>query len=515
MASKDSPDVDVVVVGAGFAGLTAARELRRRGLTVRVFEAMDRVGGRTASVRVAGAHIDLGGTFVGPDQERVLALADEVGVRRCPTFESGDNLLLWRKDRRRYRGLLPPIGTAALLDLARVRAAFERLARKVPLGRPWDAPDAAALDARTLGGWLRARHASQGTYDLMAVVCKTTWGAEPEELSLLHTLHYVHQAGGLDPLLGTRGGAIEQHFVEGAHEIAVRVAAGLGEDAVRLGAPVLRVDWTEDSAAVHTDDGVTTARAVLVTVPPALRRRIRFVPELPAPHRRLSQRWAPGVLSKAYAVYDRPFWREAGLSGMSVSDEGPVFITFDASPPDASRGVLLGFIGGRYAQEWDAVDADERRVRALSAFADLFGRRALDALGYADQRWGEEDWLGGGPTAAPGPGSVEHLHAVLTEPVGPIHWAGTETAKRWAGHLDGAVSSGERAAREIAVRLVGPPDARAASAGASSGGSPSAGASSGGASSAGGSSPAGSPSAEGASVPSSRTAATPTGKEAA
>ncbi|TQS45061.1 flavin monoamine oxidase family protein [Cryptosporangium phraense] len=444
-------DVDVVVVGAGLSGLTAARNLQQRGLSVRVFEATGRVGGRVKSAQVAGAVVDLGGTFVGPGQERIIALADEVGVGRYPTHEAGDNLILWRKDLKRYRGLIPPIGAPNLLDLARVRASLERLSRKIPVGRPWDAPHAADLDAQTLGSWLAAKHASRGTHDLMAVVCKTSWGCEPSEISLLYVLHYVAQAGGLDPLLETRGGAVEQHFVEGSHEVAVRVADALGAGTVRLGSPVLRIDWAENEVTVHTDDGPTTARRVIVAVPPALRRRIRFVPDLPAAHRRLSQRWSPGILSKIYAVYDAPFWRASGLSGMSISDEGPIFITFDASPRDASRGVILGFIGGDYAREWDPVDDAERRIRALSSLADLFGKRALDPLGYVDQRWGEEDWLGGGPTAAPGPGTSASMHVQLTEPVGPIHWAGTETATRWAGHMDGAVAAGERAAREVAI----------------------------------------------------------------
>ena len=91
--------------------------------------------------------------------------------------------------------------------------------------------------------------------------------------------------------------------------------------------------------------------------------------------------------------------------------------------------------------------------RSATTLADLFGERALQPSGYIDQRWGEEDWLGGGPTAAPGPGAVAALQAQLTEPVGPIHWAGTETATNWAGHMDGAVSAGERAAREAAITL--------------------------------------------------------------
>lgn len=449
MAEGADVDVDVVVVGAGLSGLAAARTLQRLGRTVRVLEATDRVGGRVLSATVAGAHVDLGGTFVGPDHERIAALADAVGVRRRPTHAVGDNLLRWRGDVRRYRGTIPPVGAFALLDLARVRSAFTRASRRVPLGRPWDAPDAARLDGRTLAGWLAAHGAGRATRDLMAVVTRTSWGCEPAEVSALHVLHYVAQAGGLDAMLDTVGGAQEQHFVEGSQEVAVRVAAALGPGAVELGAPVLRVDHGDDGVTARTDAGVTRARRAVVAVPPAMRRRIRFVPALPAPHVRVAQRWSPGVLSKTYAVYDAPFWRDAGLSGMTVSDEGPVFITFDAGPADASRGVLLGFVGGDLARRWDPLDPAERRARALGALADLLGERARHPLGYVDQRWAEEDWLGGGPTAAPGPGAVLRAGPGLAEPVGPVHWAGTETAQRLAGFMDGAVAAGERAAHEV------------------------------------------------------------------
>ncbi|MCL8014941.1 flavin monoamine oxidase family protein [Streptomyces sp. AS02] len=445
----DAPSqVDAVVIGAGLSGLAAARALRQRGASVVVLEAADQVGGRVRSAEVAGAHIDLGGTFVGPGQDRVIALADELGVDRFPTYESGDNVIRWRGLTKRYRGTIPPVGTANLLDVARIRASLEKLSRRVPEGRPWDAPGAAALDARTLGSWLRERRATEATYALMAMVCRTSWGCEPSELSLLHVLHYVRLSGGLDSMLDTKGGAQEEHFLQGSQEIALRIAAELG-DRVRTGAAVTAVDWSDGGVVVRTGQGATAARHVVVAVPPAMRRRIAFTPELPHGYSMLSQRWPPGVLSKAYAVYAEPFWRRAGLTGQALSDTGPAFITFDAGPPDASLGVLLGFVGGMYAQQWDDLPEAERRARVLSSFADLFGPEALEPIGYMDQRWATETWLGGGPTAAPGPGGVAPYAPYLTRGVGPIHWAGTETADRWTGFMDGAVRAGERAAREI------------------------------------------------------------------
>lgn len=460
-ANADAPPgYDAIVVGAGLSGLAAARALRQRGASVLVLEAAPRVGGRACSANVAGAHVDLGGTFVGPGQDRIIALADELGVNRYPTYATGENAIRWRGRTIRFRGTIPPVGVANLLDVARLQAALERLARRIPAGRPWDAPQAAALDARTLGSWLREKHATAATHALMAIVCKTSWGCEPSEISLLHVLHYIRLCGGMDAMLDTEGGAQEQHFVQGSQEIAVRMAAELG-DRVHAGEPVTAVEWSGhgtgsgEGIRVHTTRGTYRAAQLVVAIPPALRDRIAFTPQLPHGYRMLAQRWTPGVLSKAYAVYERPFWRRAGLSGQGLSDTGPAFITFDASPPDASRGVLLGFVGGDYARQWDDLPPAERKARVLSSFADLFGAEALEPIGYTDQRWATEEWIGGGPTATPGPGVVAPYAPFLTRGVGPIHWAGTETADRWSGYLDGAVRAGERAAREV-LRALAP-----------------------------------------------------------
>ncbi|MCW2163285.1 monoamine oxidase [Microbacterium hydrothermale] len=445
--SPPAAGVDVVVVGAGLSGLTAAHRLRQYGLSVRVFEASSRVGGRVSSTRVDGVHVDLGGTFVGPGQDRVIALADEVGVGRYRTYGAGENVIRWRGQRRRYRGTVPPVG-ASLLDVGRIQLTLDRLARTVPCGAPATAPQAAQLDAESLGSWLRRSRASSAARDLIAIAARTTWGCEPDEISLLHALHYIHQAGGLSSMLDTEGGAQEEHFVEGSHEIALRLAAALG-DALTLDAPVERIASTGDGVRVTAADEVVTAGAVVVAVPPALRSRIVFAPALPPAHAQMAQRWPAGILSKAYAVYETPFWREQALSGQGLSDTGPVFITFDAGPEGADGpGVLLGFVGGVYARECDELPPAERRARVLSSFADLFGPRALDATGYVDQRWGAEPWVGGGPTAAPGPGSVVPYAATVAAPVGRVVWAGTETADRWTGFMDGAVRAGERAALE-------------------------------------------------------------------
>ena len=220
-----------------------------------------------------------------------------------------------------------------------------------------------------------------------------------------------------------------------------------------LNAVVRSIERHADGAiTVGSDRGDVTAKAVIVAIPPAHRAGIEFIPELPAEYGKLAQHWPQGILSKAYAAYETPFWRANGCSGEAVSDEGPVFITFDVSPDEKGPGILLGFTDAR---TFDPLPPDERRERALAGFAALFGDEALQPIDYVDHCWGTEDFAPGGPTAAVPPGSWTTYGPWLRKPVERIFWAGTETADEWTGFLDGAVRSGRRAAAEVHRELSG------------------------------------------------------------
>ena len=440
---------DVVVIGAGLAGLTAARELVRAGFDTVVLEGRDRVGGRTNTALLAGVPVDLGASFVGPTQDAVLALAAELGCPTTPTYCEGANLIRWRGKVRSYRGTIPKLGILGLADIGRIRWQFERIAAGVDITAPWAATQAAKLDGTSLGGWLRSVKATSGSRNLMAIMSRVTWGAEPDEVSMLHAVRYVKASGGLDRMLDVVEGAQQDHFPTGSHQIATTMAAELGER-VRLNAPVTRIEWSEDAVAFTSGAGAVEARRAIVAIPPAHRLDIDIAPAPRIEYQQLSQRWPQGALTKAYAAYPTPFWRAMGLSGQALCDEGPVFITFDVGTGAEGPGVLLGFVDPR---QFDRLPPEQRRRQAVESFAAIFGEEALEPIDYLDQRWGAEDFAPGGPTAAVPPGSWTEFGPLLRRPVGPLHWAGTETADEWTGFMDGAVRSGQRAATEVAQEL--------------------------------------------------------------
>jgi monoamine oxidase len=442
-------EADVVVVGAGLAGLVAARSLSAAGRSVVVLEAAESVGGRTLNAAIGnGTVVEMGGQWVGPTQDRVLGLAKELGIGTFPTYNEGRSLLEVGGKQRRYKGTIPPMGPFVLRDINRVRRKLAKLSGSVPAEAPWDAPDAAELDAQTLHTWIREHTRTKKARALLELAVGTIWGTRSAELSLLWTLFYVGAAGDFDALIDTEGGAQQDRFLGGSQELSLRMADELG-DAVMLGAPVRSIEQDGSGVYLHADGAEARGQRAIVTVPPPLAARISYEPTLGGQRDQLTQRMALGALTKCAAVYATPFWREAGLSGQAVSDVGPVSTIFDNSPADGSRGVILGFIAGAEAVRHARRSEVERRTDVVRCFTRLFGEEAEQPAIYLEQRWSEEPWTRGGPVCSPGPGVLSQHGEALRRPAGRLHWAGAETATVWCGYMDGAVRSGERAAEEV------------------------------------------------------------------
>jgi monoamine oxidase len=469
----ESLETDVAIVGAGLAGLVAARRLVAAGKEALVLEARERVGGRLLNEEIGdGKVVEVGGQWIGPTQERLAALAAELDVGTFPTYDEGRHLIEMAGKRTSYGGALTDarvglvrelsraISPLALADLEQARARLDRMAREVPLEQPWMAPRAADWDSQTFATWVERNTRTEGAQRLFELATEAVWAAEPGDVSLLHVLFYTHSGGGFNTLVGTGGGAQQDRFEGGSQRIALLMAEQLGARRLRLGAPVRGIEHGGSGVVLHADGpcgeaGALSVRAqrAIVAIPPTLAGRVAYDPPLPARRDQLTQRMPQGTVIKTMAIYTRPFWREEGFSGQATSDAGPARVVFDNSPPDGSPGVLLGFLEGRLARQWGARDAAERREAILAGHARLFGPRAAQPERFIERVWAEEEWTRGCYGCLMTTGGWTEYGRALRAPIGPLHWAGAETATVWNGYMDGAVQSGERAAAEALAAL--------------------------------------------------------------
>jgi monoamine oxidase len=449
-----SPErVDVAVVGAGLAGLVAARDLLAAGLSVLVLEARDRVGGRILNHKLeGGAVVEVGGQWVGPTQERVLALAEELGVGLYLTYVEGEHFLAVDGAVKRYGGDDFALPEEALADVGETHQRLQEMASTVPLDKPWRAAEAAAWDAQTVEAWLVANAKTEVGLGYWRTLVPALFSAEAAEMSLLHFLFYCQSGGTLDRLVATSGGAQESRLVGGSQQLALRLADRLG-DVVRLGVPVTVITQDDEGVKITHDGGIVEAGRAIVAVPPTLAGRIRYFPPLPPLRDQLTQQVPMGYVTKVQIAYPEPFWRTDGLSGSVFSQDDDVSMIFDNSPQDLSCGVLLGFLEGAHARRAGKLPPDERRELILSAFARYFGPRAANPAEYVERDWAAEEWSRGCYGGRFGTGVWTGYGEALREAVGRVHWAGTETAEVWNGYMDGAVRSGERAALEVSIAL--------------------------------------------------------------
>jgi monoamine oxidase len=456
---KRTRRADVVVVGAGLAGLTAARELRRGGRSVLVLEAARRAGGRVWSHPIGGGEVsERGGTFVGPTQDHMINLAKAYDVETFPTYNEGNNVAYIEGDRVEWSdtgptGTAPP-DPAILPELAAAVALLDEMSKEVPVDAPWQAAKALEYDGQTLETWIRDNSATPRFRNLVPLATRPIFGTEPRDLSLLFVLFYIAasgdetHAGTFERNFNTRDGAQMFRFVGSTGAVVDRMARELGRRLL-LRQPVRRIVQGSRGVRVETDKLTVRAKRVVVAVPPALAARIEYRPGLPFQRDQLTQRMGQGTLTKVSARYETPFWRDAGYTGTALSSDGFVSATFDGSPPDGGPGVVFGFVGGDRAREYERLSKAERRSRILAEFAQFWGSEAESPQDYWDTRWPAQRWNRGGPVGIHGPGSLVANGPALREPVGRIHWASTETSTYWNGYMDGAVRSGERAASEV------------------------------------------------------------------
>jgi monoamine oxidase len=440
---------DVIVVGAGYSGLSAARLLKSSGKKVLVLEARDRVGGRVHTRHLEdGQYIDLGAQWIGPTQSRMYDLLREFNIPAFKTHDEGRTVFHWGGKIKTYKGLIPPLPVPALLSLNNAIKKMNRLSRSIDPSCPWAAEQASYWDSITLQGWMDRQMMSSKAKQLFSLASQAIFAAHPAEVSMLFALFYTRSGRDFETLMNIRNGAQDERILGGADLPARKIAELLAEE-IRLSMPVRSIEQSSDGVTVRCSDAVFRSRKVILAIPPPMLSRIDFITPVSAARKQLWQRMPMGAVWKCYAIYPEPFWRKKGLNGIVASDNGYTRVVFDNSPYGGGRGILMGFVLADEARALSKLNENERREAILGSFVKYYGQEAADPLLYTDQTWVEEEWSHGCYTAFMGPHTMTSLGSILRAPEGHLHFAGTETAEEWNGYMEGAVRAGEREARII------------------------------------------------------------------
>jgi monoamine oxidase len=458
--------VDVVVVGAGLAGISAARSVAAQGKSVALLEARSRVGGRTLNHTLPGtdAVVEVGGEFVGPTQDATLELAQAMGVDTFPAYQELNSVFINAQGQSStFSGDLPSAGAVGIVDLAVIVNKLDKLASDLSaasLSAPWNWSEAQTYDYESAYSWILANTTSVTSTEaaqLVDLFFDSAYGALSAEVSMLYVISQIagfgnaENVGTIERGISSKGGAQDSRFVGGSQQISIRAAKTLGK-MVHLNAPVRSIVQSGNTATVTSDAGVWKAKRVIVATPPQLAAEIDYTPLMPPTLDAMRRRMTLGTLMKIHAVYPTPFWREDPGVWMGLKIGGCVPEMFDNTPPEGTPGVLMGFHGGKAWAQY-ANDPAARKAAALSDFAEVFGSGALNPIDYFEQDWTSEQWSRGCPVSVVAPGVVTEFLPNLIAPFGLVHWAGTETATYWNGYMSGAIDSGMRAAAEVLAEL--------------------------------------------------------------
>lgn len=440
---------DVVVVGAGAAGLTAANELRKAGLSVAVLEARDRVGGRLWTDVIEGAMLEIGGQWVSPDQDALIDTVAELGLETFSRYREGDSVYVGPDGAaHRFTGEMFPVSPETEAVIAEITERLDAMVAEIDPDRPWAHPKAEEWDHVSWDAWLRAQTDDDEAVRNLAFATGSAMLTKPTHtFSLLQSLLMAASAGSYSNLVDADF-ILDKRVVGGLQQVPLLLAERLGDD-VHLGHPVRTLEWGEDGVVAVTDDLTVRARSAVLALAPVLYNRISFVPALPRRQHQMHQHLSMGFVIKVHAVYETPFWREQGLSGTAFSPYELSHEAYDNTNHGDERGTLVGFVSDQNADDLFALSAEERKERILESLSHYYGPEAKNPVVYYESDWGSEEWTRGAYAASFDLGGLHRYGADLRAAVGPIHFACSDLAGAGYQHVDGAIRMGRLVASQI------------------------------------------------------------------
>ena len=441
--------VDVLVVGAGATGLSAAYALSKADRSVLVLEARERVGGRLWTRKVDGVDLEIGGQWVSPDQDALIAMLDELGLETFDRYREGESVYIGRDGRRRtFTGERLPVDPAVEAAMDQLNAQLDALAAQMNPARPWEMPGARELDCVTFLAWLEQQSGEEEARDNIAMFIAQAMLTKPAHaFSALQAVHMAASAGSFSHLVDSEY-ILDKRVIGGLQQLPLRLAERLG-DAVRTGQDVDSVRWTQSGVTATTGDLTVSASQLLLAVPPIAVSRIRFEPPLPSIQREIRSHHSFGQVIKIHATYATPFWRNSGLSGTAFSPYAVVHEAYDNTNYGDERGTLVGFVSDEQADRMLALGAAERRQVILASLGEYFGDPALDPLAYFESDWTSEALGSGAYGSSFDVGGLTRFGPRLREPVGPIQIGSSDVAGCGYQHVDGALRVGAELARSL------------------------------------------------------------------
>ena len=473
---------DVVIIGAGATGLTAAVQLQQAGLSVIVLEARDRVGGRLWTNAIDGQSYEIGGQWVSPDQTALLETLDELGLGTYERFRGGESVYVGPDGvAKRFTGDIFPAGAHTQAEIERLIELLDALVAETDAAAPWQHPRALEFDHISFAAWLEQNCDDDEARKNVALFIADAMLTKPaHSFSLLQALLMAASAGSFSHLVDADF-ILDRRVIGGLQQVPLKLAEQLSQGDLRLEQAVRGIRWSsaaladdalaalaegegdgegdvEGEVEVYTDDLTVVARRVIVAVPPNLYNRIEYTPNLPRLRQQLQQHQSLGMVIKVHASYDTPFWREDGLSGTAFSPYQVVHESYDNSNYGETRGTLVGFVSDEKADAVLRMPAAERRQSILNSLASYYGPRALEPVVYYESDWAAEEWTQGAYAASFDLGGLTRYGALQLEPVGPLRFGSSDLAAEGYQHVDGAIRVGRRLAAETIASLETSPE---------------------------------------------------------